>query len=523
MPLTATELEHLRAREKTAWQVADLEHSAMREAYRWLWPDRYYEMVSGEAAEGSSARTRSDHIFDMTGVEALHDGAGQVAEAIHPWDQPWARWVARAGVPDDQAEEMSEVAKVLTAKGTSALGRSNFHTEATASHKDFLVGNGFLLMELDGRDERRLTCASIPAYKIACECDTSGRWTGFFRRYNPRARDLDSLFPAGEKIRWSPDVEKLVREDPERRVDLCYAWIYDHKINAWSSYGWEKEAKSLFRESQHRTCPIVGYRSTRTGGQAWAYGPASMVVPTVKVANKVVELILRNASVAAIGIWMAEDDGVLNPATIKMTPGSIIPKARDSSGLTPLEAPGRFDVSQMVLDDLRVMIRKALYVTRIAEREMTAQEYQGRLQQQLRDMRGMYGQLRTEFVVPVHLRTLDMLVEMGELTEQQFDDVLEVEMTGPLAQDSRMAEVDQLMRAHGVIANLTGPELAMAALNAHEMVPWVVQQMHVKTGMYKSAEELRQFGQQVMQMASQAIATQMAQAGGGQGAEPGAE
>ena len=64
-------------------------------------------------------------------------------------------------------------------------------------------------------------------------------------------------------------------------------------------------------------------------------------LPDIRTANKVVELILKNASIAVTGIWQAEDDGVLNPANIKLVPGTIIPKAVGSAGLTPLEAPGR--------------------------------------------------------------------------------------------------------------------------------------------------------------------------------------
>ena len=44
---------------------------------------------------------------------------------------------------------------------------------------------------------------------------------------------------------------------------------------------------------------------------------------------------------------------MLNPGTVRLVPGAIIPKAAGSAGLTPLAAPGKFDVSQLVLQDLR--------------------------------------------------------------------------------------------------------------------------------------------------------------------------
>src|SRR3712207_8885699 len=77
------------------------------------------------------------------------------------------------------------------------------------------------------------------------------------------------------------------------------------------------------------------------------------------------------------GIWQAEDDGVLNPATVRLVPGTIIPKAPGSAGLTPLAAPGNFDISQLVLNDLRARIRAAMLADRLGppqDAKMTATE-----------------------------------------------------------------------------------------------------------------------------------------------------
>ena len=92
--------------------------------------------------------------------------------------------------------------------------------------------------------------------------------------------------------------------------------------------------------------PFISFRWVKGAGEIYGRSPVMTALPDIKTANKVVELILKNASIAVTGIWLADDDGVLNPANIKLVPGSIIPKAVGSSGLTPLQAPGRFDVSQ---------------------------------------------------------------------------------------------------------------------------------------------------------------------------------
>lgn len=509
------EFKRLCDRAKTAWVVAEYEHSSLREVYRWMWPERYFEMVSGPSSSQAAIdanRPRFGHIYDPTGMQALEDGAAQIAEVIHPWDQAWARWVTRPDLPEDAQPQLTEIADAFTRGALSTLMRSNFYTEATASHRDFLVGTAFLVLEVDPREGQRIVATSVPAYRMACECDASGRWTGFFRKYWPRARDLDAMF--GRDAKFSSEVEKIVREKPEERVEIEYGWTWDHVGKAWKSCAWEKAQKHKIVESSHRTCPVIAYRASRTGGRAWATGPAARALPDVMTANETVRLVLQNAALAIMGMWQAEDDGVLNPNAIKIQPGLIVPKAVGSGGMTPLESPGRFDVGQITLENLQANIKRALYVTRIAEREMTAEEYRGRLQQQIREMRGMYGQLRNEFVVPVMGRTLDLMAEMGLIEESKLDHVLDVEMTGPLAQDARMAEVERLQGAFGVIAGMVGPELAMATLNAHEAIPWITRQMHAKGGMFKSKEEIQEFGKQVQGLAAQMLAQQMA----GQGA-----
>ena len=88
-------------------------------------------------------------------------------------------------------------------------------------------------------------------------------------------------------------------------------------------------------------------------------------LPDIKTANKVVELVLKNANLAISGIWMADDDGVLNTENLVLKAGTIIPKAVGSQGLTPLQTGSDFNVSDLVLGDLRTSIRHNLLMDRL--------------------------------------------------------------------------------------------------------------------------------------------------------------
>ena len=56
---------------------------------------------------------------------------------------------------------------------------------------------------------------------------------------------------------------------------------------------------------------------------------------------------------AISGIYQMEDDGVINPDNVSLVPGTVIPKSPGSAGLQPIATAGRFDVADLVLNDMR--------------------------------------------------------------------------------------------------------------------------------------------------------------------------
>jgi hypothetical protein len=190
-------------------------------------------------------------------------------------------------------------------------------------------------------------------------------------------------------------------------------------------------------------------------------------LPDIKTANKVVELILKNASIAVTGIWQADDDGVLNPANIELKPGSIIPKAVGSQGLKPLEMPGRFDISQLVLEDLRSRIRHALLADKlipITSRRMTATEVLERSAEMAMLLGATYGRLQTELMTPLVQRAYAILRRRGEVPNVNIDGrLVTLDYRSPLARAQGQRNVQNtLFWIESVRA--MGPE-ALAAVN----------------------------------------------------------
>ena len=145
-------------------------------------------------------------------------------------------------------------------------------------------------------------------------------------------------------------------------------------FTAWIDAGGDLE-NNIVSKGKFETNPYIIFRWSVASGESYGRSPVLRALPDIKTANKVVELVLKNATIAVSGIWQADDDGVINLSNINLTPGAIIPKAVGSTGLTPLKSGADFDVSQIILSDLRSRILHTLLADRLqlmSDKEMTA-------------------------------------------------------------------------------------------------------------------------------------------------------
>jgi hypothetical protein len=232
---------------------------------------------------------------------------------------------------------------------------------------------------------------------------------------------------------------------------------------------------SVLAEGRFSQSPFINFRWLKAPGEIYGRSPVMKTLPDIKTANKVVELVLKNASIAVTGIWQADDDGVLNPATIKLTPGTVIPKAVGSAGLTPLEAPGRFDVSELVLTELRSRIRQALLADKLGSVDspkMTATEVLERSSDMVRVLGATYGRLQSELLTPLVGRALNILGRRGEISGFRIDGrLVDLEYQSPLARHQARQDAGNTLQWLESVRVL-GPE-GLAAVDQGAAARWL--------------------------------------------------
>ena len=439
---------------------------AQRRPHEAGWRDAYAHVLPRPEAMAA--------LFDATAADAAEQLAASLLAELTP---PWSRWFGLApaehiaDTPEGQATAyaLEGTARVLQ----TALDRSNFAIEMHQAFLDLVItGTGVILVEEAPLGEASaLRFTAIPIMSAVLEEGPSGRLTTIFREARHTAEEILRRFPFAELP------AELTRDDSQAQHRVIEAvWPDNYGTHYAAVLASDAADPMLLAEGGFSESPFIAFRWLKAPGEVYGRGPVLKALPDIRTANRVVELVLKNASIACTGIWQAEDDGVLNPATVQLVPGAIIPKAPGSAGLTPLAAPGSFDVSQLVLNDLRTRIRTALLADRLSaprDARMTATEVLERSAETARLLGATYGRLQTELLTPLIARCLAIMARRGEVPVVLLDghDGARLRYESPLARVQGRADAANTLLFLDAVGKIGGT--AAAQVDAAAATRWL--------------------------------------------------
>lgn len=359
-------------------------------------------------------------LFDATAADAVDNLAASIYSLMTP---PESLWISL--VPESDASPDADIA---TAALRANLNDSNFYTTIHQCYLDLVIlGTACLFMA-----ETPIGASSAFSFTAVPMRDIAILPGAVFHTATMPAHEVLEKYPT-----WTPpaDVADQIKHDPATPLRLVQSLV-GTEFTAWLDVGGNLE-NNIVARGTFETNPYIIFRWSVLSGEQYGRGPVLRALPDIKTANKVVELVLKNATIAVSGIWQADDDGVINLNNINLTPGAIIPKAVGSSGLTPLSSGADFDVSQIILKDLRERIRHALLADRLgllSEKEMTATEIMARNSDMMRILGATYGRLLHEFIRPLTDRGLQILSRRGVIAPIALNSDAELKYIAPIAQ-----------------------------------------------------------------------------------------
>ncbi len=498
MQLTATQL---RKRSDYAWQQKDQWKSLLDEAYSYCLPQR--NLYDGSWDSGSIGKQKGDQVFDSTAVHATQRFANRIQAGIFPPDKRWMVLQPGIDITPEQEPVVRNACQEYTDKFFALLRQTNFDLGMGEMLMDLAIGTGAMMVQA-GDGLNRINFTPVPSYLLAFEEGPDGTVQNVYRKVKTAVENITSTWRDAE---LSPALERLLEDEPQKQLTLDEATIYDREDNVWRYYVCHKsddENTMLVSREMKRSVWVVS-RFLKVPGEVMGRGVALSCLADIKTLNKTLELLLKNASINIAGVYTAIDDGVLNPQTIRIRPGAIIPVARNGGpqgpSLQPIPRSGDVQLAQIIINDLRqnikqIMLDDSLPPSNASARSAT--EIVERMRQLATNISASFGRIITEAMVPLCRMVLQIMEEQGIIELPLKVDGLEIQIVpvSPIAQAQNLDEVQNVLQWLSITQQL-GPTGIMTA-NMTEIADWVGAQLGVPE-MLKTTPEEREQAMQISQ------------------------
>ena len=498
-----------------------------QDAYEFALPQRQLYGVWEGGAVGSKKMQR---VFDSTAINSTQRFANRLQSVVFPPQRKWAKLEAGSDIPADRKQQAQAVLEVYQDKMFTMLNQSNFDIAMGEFLLDLAVGTACMMVQ-PGDDVQPLNFIPVPLFLVSYEEGANGQVDNVYRRMRMKGESIQRQWPDAE---IPQDMQRRIENKPTDDIELLEATIYDHKRGDYCYHVIDKVSKEELVYRRRKMSPWVISRYMKVAGEIYGRGPLMTALPDIKTLNKVKELLLKNASLAVAGVYTAADDGVLNPNTVKIVPGAIIPVARNGGSQGPallaLPRSGDFNVSQLVINDMTASIKRILLDESLPPDNMSARsatEIVERMKELAQNLGSAFGRLINETMIPVTAKILEVMDERGLIDMPLRVNGLEVKVTpvAPLAMAQNMEEVNSIMQ-YMQIAQSLGTD-GQLVIKTDMLVDYLADKLGVPAAVRNTAaeravlmEEMR--NQQQQQAIAQAMAMQ-AQAGAGMQALPAPE
>ena len=511
--------EQILKRQVAAQAKKDEFQQLYQDAYEFALPQRQLYGVWEGGATGSKKMQR---VFDSTAINSTQRFANRLQSVVFPPQRKWAKLEAGSDIPMERKQQAQAVLEVYQDKMFTMLNQSNFDIAMGEFLLDLAVGTACMMVQ-PGDDVSPLNFIPVPLFLVSYEEGANGQVDNVYRRMRMKGESIQRQWP---DAKIQDDLARRIEQKPTDDIELLEATIYDYKRGDYCYHVIDKASKQELVYRRRKMSPWVISRYMKVAGEIYGRGPLMTALPDIKTLNKVKELLLKNASLAVAGVYTAADDGVLNPNTVKIVPGAIIPVARNGGtqgpALQALPRSGDFNISQLVINDLSGSIKRILLDESLPPDNMSARsatEIVERMKELAQNLGSAFGRLINETMIPVTAKILEVMDERGLIDMPLRVNGLEVKVTpvAPLAMAQNMEEVNSIMQYMQISQSLgTDGQLA---IKTDVLVDYLADKLGVPAAVRNTAaeravlmEEMR--NQQQQQAIAQAMAMQ-AQAGAG--------
>ena len=480
-----------------------------QDAYEFALPQRQLYGVWEGGATGSKKMQR---VFDSTAINSTQRFANRLQSVVFPPQRKWSRLEPGPMIPMDRRGQAQEVLDSYSDKMFAVLKQSNFDIAIGEFLLDMAVGTACMMVQ-PGDDVTPINFVPVPLFLVSYEEGANGQVDNVYRRMRMKAESIQRQWP---DAKIPPELQRVIEEKPTDDIELLEATIHDHIRGDYCYDVIWKHGKEELVYRRRKTSPWVISRYMKVAGEIYGRGPLMTALPDIKTLNKTIELLLKNASLAVAGVYTAADDGVLNPNTVKITPGAIIPVARNGGpqgpALQALPRAGDFNVTQLVINDLRQNVKRILLDESLPPDNMSARsatEIVERMKELAQNLGSAFGRLINETMIPLVAKILEVMDQKGMIDMPLQVNGLEVKVVpvAPLAMAQNMEEVNAIIQFQQLMQQGFGVD-GQFAIKTDAAVDYIGDKLGVPAAVRNDAAERAVLMEQAQAQQEQAMAAQ---------------
>ena len=483
-----------------------------QDAYEFALPQR---QLYGVWEGGATGTKKMQRVFDSTAINSTQRFANRLQSVVFPPQRKWSRLEPGPQIPFERKAQAQAILDAYSDKMFDVLKQSNFDIAIGEFLLDLAVGTACMMVQ-PGDDVSPINFVPVPLFLVSYEEGANGQVDNVYRRMRMKGESIQRQWP---DAKIPPDLQRKIDDKPTDDIELLEATIHDHKRGDFCYHVIWKEGKQELVYRRRKTSPWVISRYMKVAGEIYGRGPLITALPDIKTLNKTKELLLKNASLAVAGVYTAADDGVLNPNTVKLAPGAIIPVARNGGpqgpALQALPRSGDFNVSQLVINDLVQSIKRILLDESLPPENMSARsatEIVERMKELSQNLGSAFGRLINETMIPLVSKILEVMDERGLIDLPLRVNGLEVKVVpvAPLAMAQNMEDVNAILQYQQMMGGGGfGPD-GQLALKNDMVVDYIADKLGVPAAVRNTAEERAVLMEEAQQQQMQAAAMQQA-------------
>lgn len=438
----------------------------INETYRLAAPWRRRVQTSAESLKDAPGITDEElaDIADATLAETIADFASDMISQFTPDNEEWTKFKVKEAIPAELKSRAEAMAATVQSRVFEALQDSTYYDAAPQCFQELANGTMAVRIRRPERGGEQITFEPIePADLLLCHSPTRGvadhRLTEGVIDY----AEFKSLYGRVAKL---PAGKRPPKDDEEVTVVDGFYRCWE---NAQGDRAWRRcvllNGNIVFEQfvSDDADVDVIVGRWEVNGKSAWGVGPAFRAQPAQRGLNELTSIIMTAAAKHVDTPGFYTDDGVAN-LDQGFEAGDMIPVS-DSFDVKWWEPAGQLDISFFTEQDLRMMVRHALFQDKPEQKGKTpptAEQWQSLEVRSRQRWEIPRGKIVREWVLPIVLWTKRELERQGQLgpTYRVDNRVFQIVPNSPFAkarQQEEFVRANDLLRAMATYSPDTFP------------------------------------------------------------------